>query len=299
VFSSVRPLDLHWAGDTAVEVLRRMTARPLPARLLLILTVRTEEMPRPLARLLNEAIDLQPLDDDEAREMVRTLARTRELSDDDVATLARRGEGVPLFTEHLVMATAAAPGPPAAEPLPATLEGLLQVRLDATGPGRYFAEIAATVGREFTMELVERVLVELGDQAPLSTTALPAALRTLQRAGLVESEDARTERFRHALVRDVAYEMQLRAERPRRHRAVARAFSALQGPDASPETLAYHLERAGDPIPAATAYLRAAEMSSSSTGTHQYARKGAFSLLITILDANGKTATANSQLIAP
>jgi class 3 adenylate cyclase len=255
--------DLQWAGDTAVEVLRRLTSRPLPARLFLIITVRSDDMPRPLARLLDDAIELGPLDDTEAREMVRTLARSETLSDEDVATLARRGEGVPLFTEHLVMATAVAPGSPSAEPLPATLEGLLQVRLDATGPGRCFAEIAATVGREFTMDLVERVLVELGDEAPLSVAALPGALRTLRRAGLVESEDARTERFRHALVRDVAYEMQLRVERPRRHRAVARAFAAVHGPDAPPETLAYHLERAGEPLPAATAYLRAAEMSSN------------------------------------
>jgi class 3 adenylate cyclase len=252
--------DLQWAGDTAVEVLRRMSSR-LPARLFLILTVRSDDMPRPLSRLLNDAIELGPLDDREAREMVRTLARNETLSDEDVARIAERGEGVPLFTEHLVMATAAAPGSPPTEPLPATLEGLLQVRLDATGPGRCFAEIAATVGREFTMELIERVIVELGDEAPLSVTALPGALRTLRRAGLVESEDARTERFRHALVRDVAYEMQLRVERPRRHRAVARAFSALHGPDAPPETLAYHLERAGELEPAATAYLRAAEMS--------------------------------------
>jgi hypothetical protein len=33
-------------------------------------------------------------------------------------------------------------------------------------------------------------------------------------------------------------------------------------------------------------------------GTHQYAKKGKFTLLITITDANGKTATANSQLSA-
>ncbi len=253
--------DLHWADDTAVEALRRLTAGPPPPGLLVLMTVRTGEAPGPLEHLLEHAIELRPLAGADASELVRSFAGGGDdLDEEAVEALARRGEGVPLFTEHLVMAAAhPAPGHVPADALPATLEGLLQVRLASSGPGRALAEVAAVIGREFSLDLVERVLAELGDGAPLPPTAVASGLRALQRAGLVEPSGEGTVRFRHVLVRDVAYELQLRAERPRRHRAVARAIVSLHGPDASPEGLARHLEQAGDLAPAASAYLRAAE----------------------------------------
>ena len=253
--------DLHWADDTAVETFRRLTSGPLPPGLLVLMTVRTGRMPTPLQSLVHDAIVLGPLSDEMAREMVRAFAEGDALDDVAIDTLARRGEGVPLFTEHLVMAATGSSTRTGAssEALPATLEGLLQVRLDATGSGRALAEVAAVIGREFTLDLVERVLVELGTNAPLQPAAVPGALRALQRAGLIESDRAGTMRFRHSLVRDTAYELQLRTELPRRHQAVARAIVALYGPEAAPEGLARHLELAGDLEPAAGTYLRAAE----------------------------------------
>ena len=254
--------DLHWADDTAVETLRRLTASELPPGLLVLMTVRTGEAPKALEHLLEDALELGPLTDAAAVEMVRSFASgASDLDDAAVEALARRGEGVPLFTEHLVMAARSQPSPAgmAADALPATLEGLLQVRLASSGPGRSVAEIAAVVGREFPVDLAERVLVELGENAPLPPTALPAGLRALQRAGLVEPSGEGTMRFRHSLVRDVAYELQLRTERPRRHAAAARAIISMHGPSAAPEGLAYHFEQAGDLEAAASAYLRAAE----------------------------------------
>nr|MBA2624463.1 AAA family ATPase [Acidimicrobiia bacterium] len=254
--------DLHWADDTAIETLRRLTSQTLPPRLLVLMTARTGEVPKALEHLLAGAVQLDPLTNDAATEMARSFAGGgNELDDAAVEALARRGEGVPLFTEHLVMAAKAHPTQPGqpGDTLPATLEGLLQVRLAASGPGRRVAELAAVIGREFSLELVERVLVELGDGAPLPPAAVASALRDLQRAGLVEPSGEATMRFRHSLVRDVAYELQLRTERPRRHRAVARAIVSLHGPDAAPEGLAHHLEQAGDLEPAASAFLRASE----------------------------------------
>ncbi len=256
--------DVHWADDTAVEALRRLTARPLPPGLLLLVTVRPAELPAALAGLQKVASPLGPLGTEDAREMVRAFAGRGELDDEMIDALARRGEGVPLFTEHLVMASTTSSGSSgaASASLPATLEGLLQVRLAASGAGRGVAEVAATIGREFTVELVARALTELGDRAPLPPSGVGSALRALERAGLVEADSDTVMRFRHALVRDVAYEMQLRAERPGRHEAVACAMVEVYGLDADPAALAFHLEQAGDLEPAASAYLRAAEAAS-------------------------------------
>ena len=153
--------------------------------------------------------------------------------------------------------------------LPATLETLLQSRLDASGTGRALAEIAAVAGRGFTVDLIERVLIELGDRSPLRPDEIPGAVRALNRAGLVEGADTGELVFRHTLVVDVAYEMQLRSERPLRHRAVADAIVARHGFDAAPEALAVHYERAGDPQLAAAASLRAGEL---AAGLAEYDR---------------------------
>jgi class 3 adenylate cyclase/tetratricopeptide (TPR) repeat protein len=263
VEAAARPLlvaveDVQWADDTTVDVIRRLTAGPLPSGLMVLLTSRTGEEPAALAATFADAMELTALDAVDGPDLVRAFAGDRHLHPDRVAVLAERGEGVPLFTEHLVMAELAhtASGE---EPLPATLEGLLQSRLDASGPGRALAEIGAVIGREFSVPLVERVLAELGDRAPLAAADVPAAVRALTDAGLIERDRRDQLRFRHALVLDVAYEMQLRSERPARHRAVARAILAQHGADASPEALAQHHERAGEPELAARAHLRAAD----------------------------------------
>ncbi len=250
--------DLHWADEMTVDMLRFLT-RQLPDGLMAVLTVRNGEMPAPLTPLLEHAVEIGPLSGEDARTLVRAFAGDHLLDARIVDSIARRSEGVPLYTEHLVNA-ALAHGADGAESLPATLEGLLQSRLDTSGTGRALAEVAAVIGRVFSLDLLERVLAELGDRTPLRRDEIPGAVRSLMRAGLIEPEPAGDGlRFRHALVLDVAYEMQLRSERPGRHRAVANAIMATHGADAPPEALAVHFERAGDYEAAAAASVRAAE----------------------------------------
>jgi class 3 adenylate cyclase len=247
--------DVHWADDTTVEVLRRLLNRRVPEGLLVVVTARSGRLPPALAAAGRDALELAPLEHDDAVALVQALAGDGVAGAAEAVALADRSEGVPLFVEHLV-ATAAARGDAA---LPSTLEGTLQARLDATGAGRAAAELAATIGRDFSAELVALVTDELGEAAPVPPGAVDAALRDLQRAGLVEDDGAGGLRFRHSLVRDTAYELQLRAERPRRHAAVARALLAVHGAAAPPVALAHHLELAGELEPAAAAHLRAAQ----------------------------------------
>ena len=96
---------------------------------------------------------------------------------------------------------------------------------------------------------------------PPSAT-LSAGAGEARRRGLVVrrgvAPDSRY-RFKHALIQDAAYESMLRSRRREIHRQIAEALIRLQPAiaETSPETLATHLERAGDDEGAATYWQKA------------------------------------------
>jgi len=105
-----------------------------------------------------------------------------------------------------------------ADDIPATLADLLTARLDATGDAKEIAQVASIFGRQF----VYRVLREV---AATSDEELSASLRKLVEADLILASGAPPDAryvFKHALVRDVAYESLLRSRRRALHNAAAR-----------------------------------------------------------------------------
>src|SRR5262249_51688267 len=105
----------------------------------------------------------------------------------------------------------------------------------------------------------------LGAVAVAGTATLTDDLDELIRAGIVQRRrGALAERlaFKHALLRDAAYQSSMRSERQRRH---ARVASVLQGqfPEierSRPELLAWHLEQAGGAAGAITYRRRAGDL---------------------------------------
>ena len=146
--------------------------------------------------------------------------------------------------------------------MPATLKDSLMARLDRLGEAREVAQIAAVVGRQFRL----RCSMQLCPEAP----TLEAALANLVAAGIVFPEGRGLERsfsFKHALLRDAAYESLLLARRREWHERTARAveqhFAELAASE--PEVLAYHFGEAGLPAPLAiTACAPAIRRSSRS-----------------------------------
>ena len=128
--------------------------------------------------------------------------------------------------------------------IPPTLQQSLAARLDRLGEARDVAQIGAVVGREFSFGL----LLEIA--GPPSAT-LSAGLEKLVDADLVFIDGVAPDlryRFKHALIQEAAYESMLRSRRREIHRQIAEALIRLQPAiaETSPETLATHLERAGD-----------------------------------------------------
>ena len=129
-------------------------------------------------------------------------------------------------------------------------------RLDRLDPtARAVAQVGATIGREFSHELLAAV-------AGPDPAGLAAALDQLAAAGLVFRRGEGAEAgylFKHALVRDAAYGTLLRDRRRALHAAIARALEERRkaGTADGPETVAHHLTEAGLPGPAAAWWLEA------------------------------------------
>jgi tetratricopeptide (TPR) repeat protein len=156
---------------------------------------------------------------------------------------------MPLFVEELtrmVLGSEIAqekPGAaPAREELPATLHDSLMARLDRLAAGKRVAQIAAVIGREFRYEILQAV-------ASLPDGALRESLAQLIDAGLLFAHKSAPTAwfiFKHAMVRDAAYEGLLKRDRRELHAKVAAALEqqGLRTDQLEPELLAYHYSEA-------------------------------------------------------
>lgn len=251
--------NLQWADPTTIEfarllvqTLRADAAAAASVAMLVVLTTRPDGVPSWGAAAL-EYVVLQRLPSPEVARMVSAGAATADLPAALVDEVVRRAEGVPLFVEELtrlvVAAHAAGRDAPdrwragAAVEIPPSLRELLTARLDHVSPAsRETAQLAAVLGREFTQELLAAV-------SPKDPHRLREEMVELSRAGLILQRHSRRDKgfvFRHALLRDAAYEAMTRGTRQLLHRRVADVLRAQPMGEARPDLIAWHSEHGGD-----------------------------------------------------
>jgi class 3 adenylate cyclase/tetratricopeptide (TPR) repeat protein len=244
--------DLQWSDPSTAELLGRIAADPPPG-VLLVLTSRSEPAEEwrhalvdlPLSRLTNE----------DAGILVDTLSGGA-LTDEQRDTIVDRGEGMPLFLEELTVAALTATG----GALPMRLNELFTSRLKAPGVDLRLAQMAATIGASFEVDLLQVVAGEDCD--------VEDGLRRMQKVGLVEpveDGDDSVLRFRHVLLRDAAYETQVLDTRRDNHARVAAVLAGRpSATEAPPAVIAYHLDRSGAPREAIGQYFIAADQANKS-----------------------------------
>jgi hypothetical protein len=216
-----------------------------------------------------EMIAVTPLEPGDARALAGAVT-SGALPPEYVDEIAERSDGIPLFVEQLADALAergnggVSFGGRGRRPIPATLTELLQARLDASGPSKTVAQIAAVIGREFDPDLVAAVVDRLETRGALGRLdrPVPVHLERLVSSRLVEPSPDRANRlrFHHALVSQAAYESQLLEERPARHEAVAQSMLASEatGRPVDRAVVAQHFDEAGCAPEAILHYLDAA-----------------------------------------
>ncbi len=251
--------DLHWADPSTLELLQLVVEQGAKARLLLLYTARPEFRAPWMLRAHHTQITLNRLSPRNVRTMVGQVAAQGALTDETVATVVERTGGVPLFVEELTRAVLESGDAKLTErEIPVTLHDSLMARLDRLGPAKEVIQVGAVIGSEFSYELLHAVhtIPEEDLQRALSSLADAELLYV---RGLVPEA---TYQFKHALIRDAAYEALLRSRRKDLHRLVASTinerFSALK--EAHPELLARHWTESGETETAITEWSRAGKV---------------------------------------
>jgi predicted ATPase len=182
-------------------------------------------------------VELDPLSTADIESLV--VDRAGSIGADVVRRIVEVSEGNPLFAEQLLLALDE--GPVGA--VPASLGGLLAMRLDRLGPGqRDLLRSASIVGLEFDVEAVSGLI------PPDARSFLERHLESMEQRRFIQRTGPATFRFRHALIRMAAYQSIAREDRAALHERFAEWLRRTSR-DSTPElheVLGHHLEQAMD-----------------------------------------------------
>ncbi|MDB5519678.1 MAG: (Sterile alpha motif) protein [Tardiphaga sp.] len=278
--------DAHWVDPTSFDLLNRIVERVQNLRVLIVVTFRPEFMAPWVGRAHVTALALNRFGRNHAVAMIDRIASGKALPAEVLDQIVAKTDGVPLFVEELTKSVLesgllreehaayvlAATLTPLA--IPSTLHDSLTARLDRLSPIKEIAQIGATIGREFSYQLLEAV-------APIRGPALQEALRQLVDAELIYGRGAPPQAsyiFKHALVQDTAYGSLLRSRRQRIHADIAQALmQRLTDEGGAPAIIAHHFTEAGLAEQAASHWLAAAELAlsqSAATEAEHHASAG-------------------------
>lgn len=270
--------DLHWIDPTSLEMLSMLVDRAVDQRVMIVLTFRTGFSPPWAAGSHVSTLLLGRLGRADSGAVVAGITRGQALPATVLRQIVDRADGIPLYIEELsksVVESAAPPGgngveqrePPRPDAIPATLHASLLIRLDRLGPAKEAAQIGATIGRRFSFRQIAVV-------AGLSEDELTRRLAQLAASELVFQRGAPPDavyQFKHALVRDAAYESLVRGRRKQLHHEIAVAFERHFPEMAAtePETLGYHFTEAGLPEPATRYWLIAGRRAAAQSADQE------------------------------
>lgn len=246
--------DLEWADASTLDVLTLLVTQRRAAPVLVVFTTRPE-FQSPWPQSLVRTLALHALDEAETVALISAVAP--EIVPTTACRIAKRANGIPLFAEELAKESACSDQ----STIPSTLRDLLTARLDAMGSARIVAQLAATVGHEFSFDLLRRI-------APLDAATLSHMLRQLQEAGLIQGVGEVKFRFCQTLMRDAAYQMQTRADREAIHRRIA-ATLATADVKVRPELLAQHLAAGGEIREAVACWIEAGKIASRQSASQE------------------------------
>ena len=253
--------DLHWSSDSLLDLVEFIVQPRGDAAVLMIALTRPELLDRRPGwgggRRNYVAMSLEPLNDGAVAQLVRHMLGAG--APQMVEGVVTRAEGNPFFAgeiaqslrERVVSLSDGAAVEHALAALPDTIQATILARLDLLEPEeRRLLQLGAVFGRAFRAAGIAAL-------GPDLATDHDALVDRLVRKDLIRPAAGDSFAFRHILIREVAYQTLLRAERADLHAAAARWLegSAAGREDALAELIAYH-------------FREAATLTSTVRGTH-------------------------------
>ena len=275
--------DLQWADPSTIDFLHLLISRMENNPILAILTLRGEvgvnqDKTQAASRAkLNSFIkfgwvtdiSLKRLSKEQVFQMISEVAGDHPIPTDVSKQIAEKTEGVPLFVEELTRMVIGSDMQDidVTTDIPATLQASLTARLDRLGDRKEIVQLGATLGREWTAELLHKVMVSITEEPTTDQTLthsenmtvshpLPDQMNNLQWLEnelnyLIEADILRSRMthenklvytFRHPLVRETAYQGLLKSTRIAYHRRIATVLRKSFGDvvRTQPELVAYH-----------------------------------------------------------
>jgi class 3 adenylate cyclase len=226
--------DLHWVDPSTLEFLSLLVDQGPTARMLTLCTFRPQFVPPWSPRAHIAQLTLTRLRRPQVGRMVTAVTGGKALPAEVVQQIITKSDGVPLFIEEmtkLVLASGllrehedhyalAGPLPPLT--IPTTLQDALMARLDQLATAKVVAQLGATLGREFTYELLRAV-------APMDELELWRGLVQLVQAEVLYQRGAlphATYLFKHALIQEAAYQSLLKSTRQHYHHRIGQVLEA-------------------------------------------------------------------------
>ena len=246
--------DLHWADPSTLEFLTLLVEQIPTMKALLVLTFRPEFTPPWPSRAQVLALHLDRLTQSQIVEIAEQVAG-KALPAEVVEQVVSKTDGVPLFVEELTKTVVESGQLQETETgfellsslqlldIPTTLQDSLRARLDRLNTAQEVAQIGATLGREFSYELLQAVSASEDE-------VLQQGLRRLVEADLVFQHGLPPQAqyvFKHALIQDTAYQSLLKSRRQQLHAQTAQVLEQqfAETVTTRPELLAHHYTEGG------------------------------------------------------
>lgn len=254
--------DIHWAEPAFLDLLEQVLNAATDAPILLLTTARhdlIDERPTWGTQPDSVRVELRPLSDEAAAQVVANLLDSADLSDEVMRRIVSAAEGNPLYAEQMLsmlidsgalrledgrwLRTDAS----TEIEVPPTIHALLEARLDKLGRAeRAAVEPGSVIGLEFPQAAVESLA------PPPLRPEVPGHLGSLTRKHFIRpSSSSGAElvyRFHHHLVRDTVYAGLLKRTRANLHlefvRWADRSNAQSDRAQEFEEILGYHLEQA-------------------------------------------------------
>lgn len=251
--------DLHWSDASTQEIIQSLAQRCRNAPILIVCAQRTEGNHPFTGRTDITSLVINPLPPLHVKELVDNLAPNGGISRERAEQLFQVTGGNPLFVEQYIASSGAyrqedsktagaARGRQAEalpEQIPPTLQELMAYRLEQLGSAKAVAQCASVLGQYIHPEILQRAL-------EIDTAEFDRSIETLVQSDILAytGETLLPKlRFRHALIREAAYESLLGSQRRRLHLRIAeRLVEEQPNDDLIPhEVIARHFAQAQEP----------------------------------------------------